>query len=285
MEYLERGIPMLERVGDQGEAANSMGILGLVHAFTGAFAKCAELVARVFRIAEAAGNATVESMGLTCKGLAENLRGNWKEAEAALTQAVAISRRTGNPIMQGLGVWGQGYAACMTGRAEEGISLMQKGIALIESTGSHLAISTYCGRLALACAESGRGEEAAALADKALELVSSGGDRLGEPMVLAARAVVAAQGDPPHRRDAGPAMQRALQLARERGTRPDLATLQLRYARLLQRAGDAAGAREHLEHARAAFAELGMDWWLAQAEALAAESGPGRRARRRSGGR
>ena len=63
-------------------------------------------------------------------------------------------------------------------------------------------------------------------------------------------------------------MQASLRVSEELGERPNLAITHFRYAELLQQKGDLSEARENLDKAATLFREMGMTWWLEQAEAL-----------------
>lgn len=268
--YLEAGIPLLQGLGRHDEAANSLAMLATVHGFCGEFPRGSNLSEEAMRIAERIDNPTTRSASGISQCVIALMRGDWAEAARVSDEVRNISRSIGNSIMQGLAVWVKGYATAMLGGPAEGLPLMDEGIGLIEIPDSRLGLGACCGRLALSYALSGRCDKAGALSEKALALVAAGGDRLGEHMAYAAMAIVASRVAPPNWESVAEAMSKALRLARERGMRPDLATLELQYARLLHRQGDSAGSREHLSQARRTFSELGMDWWTKQADDLAA---------------
>ncbi len=80
--------------------------------------------------------------------------------------------------------------------------------------------------------------------------------------------MTAALNSPPDWKGADTHMGESIRLSRERGERPFLAVTHFRYAECLHKKGDLDAAREHLEQAEALFREMGMDWWMEQAEEL-----------------
>jgi tetratricopeptide (TPR) repeat protein len=271
--YFETGVALLEGTGRDVEIANSLGILAIAHGFLGEFEHGRSLADEVLRIAERIENPAARAMGQFSRSLVVAMQGGWSEAVQLAEESRVGSSRIGNALMESIALWAKGNATALQGQREAGCAWMREAIALIERSQSLMSLSAFCSRLALFCAEGGHAEEAAALARRALEVADEGGERLGEHMAHAALATLAAGAAPPRWPEAIQAMDTALRLARERGLRPELATLELRYARLLRANGDAPGAAKHLARARQAFAELGMEAWLAEADRFAADPG------------
>jgi tetratricopeptide (TPR) repeat protein len=87
---------------------------------------------------------------------------------------------------------------------------------------------------------------------------------------LQAEALVMRGSD--HRDEAGRYWRQSLELATHLGMRPELAHAHLGLARLLRNAGAHEQAREHLTTATTMYREMGMMYWLEQAEAEVGES-------------
>jgi hypothetical protein len=77
---------------------------------------------------------------------------------------------------------------------------------------------------------------------------------------------IAAQHDPPDVATAEAHYRAAMTLAIELGMRPVLAHCHLGLGKLAGRKSDSERAHEHLTTAAAMYREMGMDFWLAQAE-------------------
>jgi hypothetical protein len=84
-------------------------------------------------------------------------------------------------------------------------------------------------------------------------------------------AEIAAATDPPDTQEAEAAYREALGRASTLGMRPLVAHCYLGLGKLYRRTGDDAMAREHLTTATTMYREMGMTFWLEQAET---EMGP-----------
>lgn len=110
-------------------------------------------------------------------------------------------------------------------------------------------------------------EDALAFAGRALTLVRERGERGFEAWALRLLGEIAAHPQPPNVETAECRYRDALALATELGLRPLVAHRHLGLGRLYRCTGEEAKAREHLTTAAATYREMGMGWWLDQAEA------------------
>jgi hypothetical protein len=117
----------------------------------------------------------------------------------------------------------------------------------------------------------GRLGDARASADRALALTREQGQRGHETHALRLLGEIASRGDPLDAPTAEGYYRQALALGTELEMRPLVAHCQLGFGRLHRRIGDHAKAREHLTTAGAMYREMGMGFWLAQAEAASLE--------------
>ena len=79
---------------------------------------------------------------------------------------------------------------------------------------------------------------------------------------------IAAATDPPDVQEAETAYREALTLASDLGMRPLVAHCHLGLGKLYRRTGDRAKAQEHLTTATTMYREMGMGFWLEQADAV-----------------
>ena len=98
------------------------------------------------------------------------------------------------------------------------------------------------------------------------------GERVHQAMALEAQAEIQSAKHPPSVELAASLYERAAALAREIGLRPLLAQCHLGLGRLYRRTGTRDQAQEHLATATTMFREMGMTYWLEQAEAEIKES-------------
>ena len=104
-------------------------------------------------------------------------------------------------------------------------------------------------------------------ASAALAFVDAG-DRFGEPHARRVAALAEVVSDQSGQNQAEAQLQRSAQLARRRGQCPQAAITHFRYAECLHKKGDLDAAQEKLDQAEKLFGEMGMDWWMKQAQGL-----------------
>ena len=144
---------------------------------------------------------------------------------------------------------------------------MQKGFDRLRSSGA-IGFLFYDAWLAECLALANKSEMASELGHKILKLKKVSGQGSGDIVTKRALAMAAAQKFPLDWEEANSLMREALELARERGARPDLAITRFRFAELLRDKGDIERAEKELDKATALFRDMEMTWWLEQAEAL-----------------
>jgi tetratricopeptide (TPR) repeat protein len=113
----------------------------------------------------------------------------------------------------------------------------------------------------------GRMDDAIQFARRALDLSRNHKERGNEAWVLRLLGESAAHHDPPDAEAAESHYRQAMALASELGMRPLLGHCHLGLGRLQSRTGDRSKARENLMTAATMYREMGIDFWLAQAEA------------------
>src|SRR5262249_27561961 len=114
---------------------------------------------------------------------------------------------------------------------------------------------------------SGHGAEAVVSEQRALSSCRKQGQRGNETEVLRLLAEIASRQDPPSFADAETHYRRALAVAGELGMRPLVAHCHLGLGKLYRRTGKPEQAQEHLTTATTMYREMGMTYWLEQAEA------------------
>ena len=119
----------------------------------------------------------------------------------------------------------------------------------------------------------GRFDDAAQVGQRSLKLARTHGQRGHEVYALRLLGEVAARRDPPNREMAEPYYHGAMKLALELGMRPLVAHCHLGLGKLSRRTGQRKQAREHLTTATTMYREMGMTYWLEQAEAEMRELG------------
>jgi tetratricopeptide (TPR) repeat protein len=157
-----------------------------------------------------------------------------------------------------------GAAYGLAGRADEALPLVAGAVEEFRSRRIH-----YRPALILLCAgmsylSAGRIDEAGSHAQEALALTRRLGARGNEAHALCLAGEVASGGGAA---DAEGSYREALALASELGMRPLVAHCHLGLGKLYRRTGKREQAHEHLTTATRMYREMGMTYWLEQAEA------------------
>jgi tetratricopeptide (TPR) repeat protein len=265
--YLEKGIPMAERTGNQREVSTSSFYLGLGYAWTGKFTPALANVEKAMAVAKTAGDLYALAWSTYAMGYVKVLHGDWEEAMRHLHDSMAVATRIGAHALVAADLAVKGYVTFMLGERENGIALMEEGIRLIEATDHRFLLTLLLGWLAELYALAGSRADATRCGSRALQCMKDG-MRYGELIVHRALALAAGLASPPDWGRVEAHMQDAIHLAEAKAAHQALALAYFRYAELLRAKGDLAQARDYLRQATGLFAEMGMAWWLAQAETL-----------------
>ena len=119
----------------------------------------------------------------------------------------------------------------------------------------------------------GRNNEATRLARWALDVAREHKGRGCEALALRLRGEIALRRDSPDMEEADAAYHQAMAWAEELGMRPLVAHCHLGLAKLYQRTDEREQAQEHLTTATTMYREMGMTYWLEQAERESKEFG------------
>jgi tetratricopeptide (TPR) repeat protein len=215
------------------------------------------------------------SVVVGCLGLAylKSVRGEPSQAARLLERAVAQSREWSIPDHTAIAMAFLGHAYARSGRTEEGISLLQQALTAYESAGIGIYHTLSVGWLGEAYLLADQVEDARACADRAVMLARGRGERGYEAWALRLLGEIAAHHARPDLATAEAHYGAAMTLASELEMRPLVAHCHLGLGRLHRRTGKRQQAQEHLTTATAIYGEMGMPFWLEQAEAEL--SGPG----------
>ncbi len=198
-------------------------------------------------------------------GLVSLRRGDLTQAIAPLERAVELCRVIPAPLLFDIGAAHLGYAYTLSGRLQEGMALMEEALAEPAVTGS-ANHPLFLAHLAEAHLLAGRRDDAIAVARRALDLAQLQKERGNEAWIQRVFGEISAQADP-DLESAEAHYGSALARAAELGMRPVAAHCHLGLGKLYRRSGKREQAREHLTTASKMFREMGMRFWLEQAEA------------------
>jgi len=194
------------------------------------------------------------------------LRGGAAGAIPGLERGLALCKSTENVPWEIAYVAVLGRAQTLAGRACEAIGTLEEAVASAsqKSRVSEALWTTWLGDAYLAA---NRITDARRVATVALNLTRERQLRGEEAHALRLVAEIAVLQDPSDLRGAERHYHDAETLAEERGMRPLVAHCHLGLGKLYRRTGQREQAQEHLTSAMTMYREMGMTYWLAQAEA------------------
>jgi tetratricopeptide (TPR) repeat protein len=287
MAHVARGefsdaVPLLERnAALEGDLRyERFGGAGIQSAFSGAwlaevlseFGRFDEAIGHAeaaVQIAEAADHPWTLSQAFFRLGGAHLRRGDLPRATQILERGLALGRTWQFVTLTPLVAATLGAAHALAGRADAALPLVAGAVEEFRGRPFHSwpALILLCAGTTFLSA--GRIDEAARHAREALALSRRLGARGSEAHALCLAGDVASAGGA---ENAEAYYREALALATELGMRPLVAHCHFGLGKLYRRTGDTAKAKEHLTAASTMYREMGMAFWLAQAETQWSES-------------
>jgi class 3 adenylate cyclase len=265
LQLLEGGLSR-ERFGLAGyPAVLARALLSWVFTDRGNFdegmAKCQEAT----RLAEALGDPYDRAFAWWVLAHLHTSRGELGQALPLLERGLALTHEWHLNYFSVMDTGSLGYAYALTGRIAEGIPLLERALSAVETMGYRLVQPLLGLYLAEAYVLANRLEDALPLVRRALTLAREGGGRGDEARALRLLGDVTARLDSTedtegHYRD-------ALALAEELDMRPLLAHCHLGLGKLHWRTGKREQAQENVVTAATMYRDMGMTYWLEQAEA------------------
>ena len=192
------------------------------------------------------------------------IRGDLSHAVPLLERGLALAREWNLTFFSVDHTRSLGYADALAGRLAEGIPLLERALSSVETMGYRVVQPLYLGYLGEAYVLDNRLEEAVECARRALSLARAGGQRTYEAGALWLLGEVTARRDSPEYADGY--YGEALVLAEGLGMRPLVAHCHLGLGKVYPRVSKRNLARDHLTVATTMYRDMGMRFWLEQAE-------------------
>jgi tetratricopeptide (TPR) repeat protein len=234
----------------------------------GRFAEAGEHEAEAIRLAEPTQHAYTVGQAYRAASTLRLLEGDWAKACALVERGIAVAR-TGNvalllPWMLAASAW----VLAQLGEANRALNRLRESEQLLERQAAKGIVASRpraYHALGRACLVLGRLDEARRLAERAIELSPGHQGFMAHALHLAGdlgtqRERFDAEGAEAHYRQ-------AMMLAEPRGMRPLVAHCHRGLATLYQRTGRRQDAQERLTTAATMYREMGMRFWLEQADA------------------
>jgi ATP/maltotriose-dependent transcriptional regulator MalT len=194
------------------------------------------------------------------------IRGDFPTAISWLNRSIEICRRSNFAPLFLLVACDLGQALMLSGRASKAVALLEEATAQSATLRLMPTHAWNVTMLAESYLLAGRGDDAAREIERGLGLARANKQRWLEAEGYRIKSEVRSRADTADLSGALADGELAVRIAGEMGLRPLLGRCHLALARLGRRAGDG-GAGQHLERAATLFAEMGMRFWMEQAEA------------------
>jgi class 3 adenylate cyclase/tetratricopeptide (TPR) repeat protein len=264
IEYLERGIEIMQGCGELGDVAYSISSHGCIRAFIGEFLHAERLFDEALLQAREKKDRANEALVLQQLSYARCLRGDWSGAIDAAGNCLQIAKTTGVPVLASFAEIFQAYARWMSGNRDKGYQDITDAIQRYQSGGHRLAGSICHGWCAEVCAlqhDYTRGRTHAELSiDREKQ-----GDRFGQ--LAAQRALIHIAKQSGNVGEVNNRLRQALDIGKAQGAVADLGITHFYAAELLSELGDAKKGARHRAEAMRIFAAANMPWWESRAGA------------------
>jgi len=244
------------------------GLLILSLAELGRFAEAAEPEAEAIRLTPSTQPACTVGIAHVTAGWGRLKRGDWAQGRLRLEHAIAVVRAGNVALLLTFAVVLSAWCLAQLREASEALDRLREGEQLVEN----LAVSGYVvgvgwlyvclGRAALVL---GRLDDARRLGNRAVEFSQRQPGFAAHALHLLGDIAThhdrfdAERGEPHYRQ--------ALALAELRGMRPLVAHCHLGLGKLSRRTGVREQAQQHVATATTMYRDMGMTYWLEQAEA------------------
>ncbi len=216
------------------------------------------------RLAEELGHPAPIAGALYTLGNVFSVQGDVERAIEVCTRSLTVAReRDVHDVIQSAAAY-LGVAYTLAGRAEEAVACLEEAVAAAESTNSLNPFTLVA--LGRAYLSAGRLGNASRCAHEAIAVCRRQNSRDVEGDALRLIGDIACRHEPPARDEALQHYRQALVLADELGMRPLVAHCHLGLGKLYRKTGERDQAQEHLTTATTMYREMGMRFWLEQAE-------------------
>ena len=261
-----RGDIAIEMMGTTGVLGVFMrGYLACSLAELGEFERAAYFAKEAIEIAESANQVYSLAFSYYCKGTVLALQGEVVQSIGVLEQALNLGRSWTLPLVLPLIGVSLGHAYCLADRADEAIALLEETERegnTMHRLGGHAMILV---RLGEAYLRGARMADAERIAQRALLIARKQREYGYEAYALRLLAELGL-GDLSPLDESETNFQQALQKAEEFDLRPLAAQCHLGLGKRHRSAGQSGNAEQHLKTAAAQFQQLGMQFWLEQAQ-------------------
>ena len=237
----------------------------------GAFTEGSALGDEAIQIAETADHLYSRSGAYHSIGLLYLRQGDLPKAISVLERGLGVCQAANIQVYVPTFASELGMAYALAGRLPEALPLLEQAVAQTTAMGRVSYLSLWTIQLVAGYLLAGRLEDAMPFAQRALTLARTHGERGYQAHALRLLGDIHAQHEPPDIALAETHYRDALALAEELGMRPLQAHCHRGLGTLYAQAGRPEQARTALSTAIALYQDMGMTFWLPQAEAVLAQ--------------
>jgi class 3 adenylate cyclase/tetratricopeptide (TPR) repeat protein len=259
--YESFGMTTPPSIYDRGWLISSLAQLGR-------FAEAAQPEAEAIRLAVPTQNAFTVGLAHNTAGQVHLLRGDWAKARLRIDHVLTVSKTSNVALLLSFSVAASAWVLAQLGEMGEALNQLREGEQLLERqvaggcVGNLGYLYWQLGRAALVV---GRLDDARRLGDRAVGYSALQSGIMGHALHLLGD--VATHPDRFEDEIGKAHYCQALALAEPRGMRPLVAHCHLGLGKLYRRTGKRQAAQEHLTTAINMYREMGMNFYLEQAEA------------------
>ena len=247
--------------------ASNRGWFVRAHAERGAFREGIACGQEAIQLATSLDHPHSLIVALRALGYLYSITGDYQRPVPFLAEALALAGEEKNlPLLLPLAMWPVGYAHAQSGRVADGLSLLRQALATYEFLGMFLFQPIVSVHLGEVCLLDARLDEARTLGQRALAVTRDRGQRGYETFALRLLGEAVAHPYRPEIKLAEDYYRQAMALADELGMQPLVAHCHLGLGKLYRRAGERDQAEENSTTATSMDRDMGMTYWLEQAE-------------------
>jgi class 3 adenylate cyclase/tetratricopeptide (TPR) repeat protein len=233
----------------------------------GEFTKAQYWAERASDAADTVGQPSAQAFAYSWQGMAFIAKGDFGSALSWLERSVELTETLGIYAWLPAANSVYGWALASSGRGTEALPRLERSVTSWEALGTKIYLSAFYRWWAEGLLFAGRVAEARAVAEKAFALATQLEERGNEAHILCLLGDIAAASELLDFAVAQNLYERSMKLAVELRMRPRLAHCHAGLGRLDRRVGREGEAQEHLTTATTMYRDMGMTYWVEQAEA------------------
>ena len=231
----------------------------------GRFAEATEYETEMLRLAERIHDAHPIGLAHQAASLLHTTKGDWARARPLIEHWIEVAR-AGNLVVLYRAVALSAHVLAQLGEVRGAVGRLMEGMGLVDRIPAQerLHMASAYRSLGHACVMLGRLDDARRFGDRALAFSPNTSAAAAQALHLLGDIATNPERFDPERGEVH--YREALTVAQRRGMRPLVAHCHLGLGKLYRRTGKREQAHEHLTTATTMYREMGMRFWLEQAE-------------------